>query len=276
MRNLQITVIAVFLVISVAFGALFAYDRVMLDHEAPMIVCDGQPLYVSVNATDEELLAGLTATDNVDGDITDRIIVRKVSQLVSSNTATVSYVVFDSSSNICTYGRSVTYTDYHAPVFSLDAPLVYNVGSTVTLTDRLHATDAVDGDISSRIRVDSSMLYNTEAGEYPLHIRVTNSLGDTAYVDVTVRIQNTDPEHPVIHLSEYLIYANMGTELSEEELRSYILLARESVGGTAVEPEDIEIISKVDSTRRGSYNVYYSYRNSQDLTYTVILTVVVE
>lgn len=276
MRNLQITVIAVFLIISVAFCALFAYDRLMLDHEAPMIVCDGQPLYVSVNATDRELCAGLSATDDVDGDITDRIIVRKVSQLVSSNAATVSYVVFDSSSNICTYNRYVFYTDYRMPVFTLTQPLVYNVGSTVMLSDRLTAKDVVDGDISDRIRVDSSNLSNTTEGMYPLHVTVTNSLGDTSTVDLSVLIQNVTSHHPVIHLYEYLIYHPLNEDLDEEELCSYILMARQSKGGEEVSPDELEILSEVDTSRRGSYNVYYSYTNDQNLTYTVILTVVVE
>lgn len=276
MRNLQITIIVIFLVISVVFCAAFAYNHLMLDREAPLIICDGQPLYVSVNATDQELCAGLTATDDVDGDITDRIIVRKVSQLVSSSAATVSYVVFDSSSNICTYSRYVYYTDYRAPVFALSQPLVFNAGSTVTLTDRLTATDSLDGDISERIRADHSSLANTIEGEYPIRATVTNRMGDTSAVDLSVLIRNVTSRHPVIHLSEYLIYLPVGSELTEEDLRSYLLMVRQSKGGEEVSADQVEILSEIDPTQRGSYNVYYSYTNDQVLTYTVILTVVIE
>lgn len=276
MRNLQVTIIAIFLVISVVFCAVFAYNHLMLDREAPLIVCDGQPLYVSVNASDRDLCAGLTASDDVDGDLTDRIIVRKVSQLVSSSAAMVSYVVFDSSSNICTYSRYVHYTDYRTPVFSLTQPLVYNAGSTVTLADCLFATDSLDGDISDRIRVDHSNLSNTVEGEYPMRVTVTNRMGDTSSVDLRVLIQNVTSLHPVIHLSDYLIYHPLGTELSEEALRDYILMVRQSKGGAEIDADRVDILSEIDPTQRGSYHVYYSYTNDQNLSYTVVLTVVIE
>lgn len=276
MRNLRIIVVSVFLLISVAFCALFAYDRLMLDHEAPLIVCDGQPLYVSVNATDRELCAGLTATDNIDGDISDRIIVRKVSQLVSSSSATVSYVVFDSSSNICTYNRYVNYIDYRTPVFALNEALIYNVDADASLDGFLTATDVMDGDITNRIRINAGNFTNTTEGNYPLHISVTNSLGDTATVDLVVQVRNITTRHPVIRLENYLIYLDKGAELTEEALRSHIVLARETQGGDEIDPERVEILSEVDSSQRGSYHVYYSYTNAQNLTYTAILTVVVE
>ena len=276
MRNLKIIVIALFLVSSIAFAAFFCYDRLMVDHNAPQIVCDGVPLYVSVNASDRELCAGLTAYDDVDGDISDRIVVRKVSRLVGDNTAQISYAVFDSSSNLCTFTRAVYYTDYHKPRFSISQPLIYNVGSTVSLDGRLSAEDTIDGDITPRIRVDASYLSNTESGEYKLPVRVTNSSGDTAILDLTVLIQNVTSRHPVIHLSDYLIYVEPGTELSEEDLRSYILLARESANGRTLTKDEVEISQLPDTSGGGVYNVYYSYTNEDGLAYTVILTVAAE
>lgn len=276
MRNLKIIVIALFLVSSVAFSAYFCYDRLMVDHTAPQIFCDGQPLYVSVNASNEELCAGLSAYDNVDGDISDRIVVRKISQLVGDNMAKVSYAVFDTSSNLCTYTRAVYYTDYHKPRFSIVQPLVFNVGTTVTLSDRVMATDTIDGDISGRIRADASSLNKDVAGEYTLPVRVSNSSGDTATLNLTVLMQNATSRHPVIRLSEYLIYVEKGATLTDAELRSYIIQAQESRNGRDLNPEDVEITQMPDTSKSSTYNVYYSYQNAENLVYTVILTVVVE
>lgn len=277
MKNLQIILIVVFLVISVVFCAFFCYDRLMVDREAPMIVCDGVPLEVSVTATDRELCAGLTATDNVDGDLTDRIVVRKVSQLYGSNTAMIQYAVFDSSSNVCTYSRSVTYTDYRKPSFSLSQPLIYNLNSIISLSDRLTAHDSIDGDISQRIRVASSSVSSAEKGLYPITVQVTNSSGDTAVAKLTVTIENITSHHPVIRLSEYLIYADADSQLDEEALRGYIVSAKEASGGQNVDYDDISIdASALDLSTRGCYDVTYSYTNARGLTYNVILTVVVE
>ena len=277
MRNIQIIVIFLFLVVSVAFSAFFLYDRTMMDHEAPMIVCDGAPVRVSVHASEEELCKGLTATDNVDGDISDRIIVRRVSQLYGSSSALINYAVFDSSSNYCTFSRGITYTDYRKPRFALSQPLSFNVSSKITLEDRLTASDVIDGDITQRIRLSSTSVSITEPGVYPITVQVLNSSGDTAVATIPVIIQSSTSRHPVIRLSEYLIYAKKDEVLTEEKLRSYIVSARESSSGALLSSEDINIdMSQLDTSKRGCTNVSYSYTNARDLTYTVILTVVVE
>ncbi|MBQ6431488.1 MAG: hypothetical protein IJJ99_06415 [Oscillospiraceae bacterium] len=277
MRNIQIIVIALFLVISVAFSAFFFYDRTMVDREAPVIVCDGVPVRVSVRASEAELCRGLTATDNVDGDLTDHIIVRRVSQLYGSNSALIYYAVFDSSSNYCTYSRSITYTDYRKPRFALSQPLSFNVSNKVTLEGRLSASDMIDGDITPRIRLSSTSVSTMDQGIYPITVQVTNSSGDTAVVTIPVIIQSSTSRHPVIRLSDYLIYADKGEVLTEETLRGYIVSARESSSGALLSPEDIDIdMSQLDTSKHGCTNVLFSYTNSRDLTYTVLLTVVVE
>lgn len=276
MRNLQVIVIAVFLIIAVAFSAFFCYDRLMNDHTAPMITSDGVPLYVSITATDKDLCTGLTATDDVDGDITDRIVVRKVSQLVGSNSALIYYAVFDSSSNYCTFTRSVRYTDYCKPRFALSKPLSFGVSSTVLLQDRLTAFDSLDGDITSRIRLSSNSINTSVPGDYPITIQVTNSTGDTAVATLTVRIENADTRQPIINLSDYLIYADMGEELTENVLRSYIRSVTESYAGGDVRADKVTISGNVDTAARGSYTVTYSYTNAAGYTASVLMTVIVE
>lgn len=276
MKKLQITLIALFLVVAIAFGTMYFHDRLTADHVAPVIVSDGTVLTVSVNATDRELCAGLTATDNCDGDLTDRIIVRRVSNLTGSNSAAVSYAVFDSSSNFCTFTREIYYTDYCKPHFSLKEPLLYGVSSTISLSDRLTASDVIDGDISQRIRIASSSLSNSESGEYSVRVQVTNSSGDTAIADLIVQVQNTTSLYPVIELSEYLIYVDVGSNVTENDLRGYLTAARESSSGASVSLSAIEIDGEVDTALAGSNHIRYSYTNDRDLTYTVILTVIVE
>ncbi len=276
MRNIQIIVITVFLIVSIMFSVFFCYDRFAVDHTAPQLISDGVPLYVSVNATDRELCSGLIAYDNVDGDISDRIIVRRVSRLSGANSAYVYYAVFDSSSNYCVFNRTIYYTDYCKPRFSLSQPLSFTANSIITLEDRLSAYDVIDGDISNRIRLSSVSVSNTEPGEYPITVQVTNNSGDTSSITLTVLIENTTSRHPTITLSEYIYYVAYGEELTEETLRSLIVGASESSAGKAVDAADIEISGEVDTTTRGSYSVTYSYTNAQGLTHAVILNVIVE
>lgn len=276
MRNLKLIIIAVFLVVSLAFTAVFLYDRLMLDRTAPVITSDGQPLQISAGASDKELCAGLTATDDRDGDITDRIIVRNVSQLSSGRTAVVSYVVFDSSSNYCQYSRRVTYTDYCRPHFSLSKPLIFNVGSTVTFTDRLTATDVIDGDISDRIRLTQSDLLLVEEGTYTAQVQVSNSSGDISVANLTVIVQNLTLRHPVLELKEYITYIDLDSEYTAEDFRDYLTSALTYTNGEPVDFADVVVSGEIDTTRQGTYNVVFSYTNDNDLTSTVILAVIVE
>ncbi len=276
MRNLRIITTVLFVVVSIAFSVLYFYDSTVMDNEAPLIICDGNPLMVSVKASDAELCAGLTAQDNVDGDITDRILVRKISQLVDTNSAIISYAVFDSASNCCTFSRNVIYTDYEAPRFALSQPLIYNVNGMVTLEDRLTAYDVIDGNISNRMRISSTSLSNTDEGEYPISVQVTNSTGDTSMVVMKVMIKNYTSLHPEIYLDDYLIYVDADEPIELEDLREHIVSVRASSHGKTVDPSNVQITGDINYESRGSNFVTFSYTNDADLTYSVLMTVVVE
>ncbi len=276
MRSIKTIVIVLFLIVAIAFSVLVVYDRLMLDHTAPQIIWDGAKLEVSVAATDADLCRGLVATDDVDGDITDNIIVRHVSRLVGSNSAIVHYAVFDSSSNFCTFTRNVYYTDYSQPRFALSQPMIFNVNSLVTLQDRLTAHDVIDGDISSRIRISAATVSTTVEGEYPMSLQVTNSTGDTSVLSLTVAIRNYTSRHPVIHLSEYLTYVDFGSEVDIEEFRDKIISVKETADGKSVSPEQVTIEGNVDTSKVGCYDVNFSYINEAGLIFSVPLTVVVQ
>ena len=276
MRSIKIIVIVSFLLIALAFSVMYCYDKIMVDHVAPNIICDGAKLEISVRASDADLCRGLTATDDVDGDITDRIIVRRVSRLTGSNSAMAHYAVFDSASNFCTFTRNVYYTDYCQPKYSLTQPMIFNVNSLVTLRDRLSAYDVIDGDISSRIRVSAANISTSVEGEYPMTLQVTNSTGDTSALTLTVQVRNYTSRHPVIELSDYLVYVEQGSELDIESFRNLIVSARENEGGRSVHIKDITMAGQVDTSRAGSYDVKFSYVNSESLSYSVTLTVVVQ
>lgn len=275
MKSIKTLVVALFLVIALAFSVMFCYDKIMIDHVAPEIICDGAKLEISVNATDEDLCRGLTASDDVDGDITNRIIVRRVSRLTGSNSAVAHYAVFDSASNFCTFTRNVYYTDYCLPEYSLSQPMIFNVNSVVSLNDRISAYDQIDGDITSRIRVSAGNISNSVEGEYPMTLQVTNSTGDTSALTMTVQIRNYTSRHPRINLSKYLTYVDLGSEVNTEQFREYISAVYEHEDGKKVNAKDVVITGTVDSGRIGSYDVKFTYINQENLSYSVILTVIV-
>lgn len=274
MRKLQILLVILFIISTIAFGLTFAYNMFYADHEPPVLTSNVDFIEVSAAAKESELLTGLSANDNVDGDITDQIQVKSVSSLIGVRTAQVTYVVFDEASNAATLTREVHYTDYQKPRFALSKPLIYGASQTVTLLDRLSANDMADGDLTSKIQLTMLNLSNNIEGTYQIRIMVSNSLGDSAMLPLTVTIRNDPTGTPKIELEEYLVYTSVNQPL---DLESYIKSVSDpSAPATRISADNVDISENIDYTTPGVYEVEYRYTGSTGLEYSVILTVVVE
>ncbi len=265
-RILKTILIICLVLVTAAFAAGQVYSRVVTDTVPPVITLDSDSITVSVEDGRDALLRGVTASDAKDGDLTGQIIVSGVSKLISNNTAKVSYMVFDKAGNMASATRYVVYSDYHRPRFMLITPLVYSLGETVSITGRLQAQDAVDGDITSSIRVLSSDIISSTEGVYNLTLQVINSLGDTAQVTLPVTIRAEADGDSAVKLRRYLVYFGLGDNF---EPRNYI----ESVSAGSV--SDVRIDSNVDTQSAGCYLVTYTV-TSGGRSSSALMTVVVE
>ena len=274
MKLLRGIIIGLFVALAALTGASEWYARTQVDRTPPVITCEEGVLEVSVRADRSELLQGVTARDDRDGDLTDAIMVEHVSNLTGADTARITYVVFDSSDNAATCSRTIRYTDYQKPRFQLTAPLHYYVGDTITLLDRLTAVDVIDGDLQEKIRLTASNLTNTLAGTYHVTVQVTNSLGDTSVLPLTILVDSGSGHLvPEIQLTEYLVYLDAGSSFDPG---SYIRsITDPSAGNRNVSRSEAEIFSEVDPDTPGTYEVVYSYTGSGGREGKTILTVVV-
>ena len=273
MKKWKIILVVLFVIITALTVLSRFYRQVAVDDTPPVLTCTQDVLEVSVDAGEEELLQGISAWDNRDGDLTSEIMVDHISTLVSDNTAKITYVVFDRSDNASKLTRTIAYTDYETPKFSLTQPLIYEVGHTVTLLDRLSAYDRIDGDITDDIRITVQNLNIATAGIYSITLQVTNSLGDTAILPVSVIMQSNN-RLPQITLDEYLVYLEQGASFDAE---SYLQRVTETSSGTERSRplSEVEIDSAVDTQVPGVYEVTYQY-SGETGTGQTILTVVVE
>jgi hypothetical protein len=269
MRALRQTILILLAVLSVAYIGTLIYQGSSTRHEPPVISCPEGVLEVSASDDESVLLAGVTASDKQDGDLTDQIIIGGISKLISKDTAKVTLMVFDSDDNMGKLVRYIRYTDYHRPQFSITKPLSFSSTKEVSLLNRLKADDVVDGDISSRIRI--STLASTDNSEiYDITIQVTNSMGDTAWLQLPVLVQETNPLRPVIDLSSYLVYLEVDSSF---DAASY--LSGLTVAGVTQDHTQVSINNNVDTTAPGTYRVLYTY-SAEGVTGTAILTVVVQ
>lgn len=269
MRFLKLMLIVLLLVTGALYGFTTANALLSDKDVPPQIKSDTELLEVSVTGGEETLLAGLTATDKQDGDLTEKILIRGVSRLVTNDTAKVSYIVFDSDGNAATTSRMIRYTDYEKPHFRLSRALVYNQDEDIQLLDRLSAVDVVDGDITQSIRV-SSLAPTSDPEIKTVAVQVTNSMGDTARLTLPIVTYSGAELRPRVMLTEYLVYLDQGASFDPDR---YVAIVSTTDGqGNA---REVQITDTVDTGTPGTYYVYYRYYHN----YTVgmsVLTVVVE
>lgn len=273
MKAMKISLVVLTILAAAAYGWLQVRDRLMTDRTPPILSFDSDTLTLSVRDDRSALLTGVHASDDRDGDLSAEVMVRSVSQLIDGSTAKVSYIVFDSSDNMGVASRTLVYSDYESPRFALSEQLIFPVGGSVKLQDRLTATDVLDGDLTDAIRLSTDALNTYLEGNYRINVIVTNSMGDTVTLPLTVQIRTVTSQDPVINLTDQLIYLDLNAAFDPKR---YL----ESVQETASDAPSrntsaVEVRSGVSTANTGVYEVYYTYENEQGRTATAILTVVV-
>lgn len=264
MKILERVTVIVFAAVLAVFIGVKAYTRMAVDTTPPQISCDTDTIDISVSDPESVLLQGVTARDDRDGDLTGSILIRGVTNLLSGNTARVSYVVFDSANNMATCQRTIRYTDYEKPRFALSQPLIYPEGGPVMVLDKLSAADSAGENISDNISIVSQNIDIYTAGQYFLTAQVSNSQGDIESVTLPVIISSAKKQ--LVELKEYLVYLDQGASFNSG---SYVSSVKDSAGA-AYDLSHLSVEGQVDTSVPGTYYVSYSFQ-----TCTVVLTVVV-
>ena len=191
------------------FLAYSLYHRIHSSNSAPKIFCATDVIYADVNATNEELLIGVSAVDAEDGDLTSSVVIGSISSFIGEGKCEITYAVFDSGNKVATATRQVHYTNYHSPRFVLADDLLYYTSELINPLKSIRAVDCFDGDLTNRI---SMSWVESETDQRTVEFQVTNSRGDisTLVADVAV-VEKTSQLVPEIVLSDYLVYLDSGT-----------------------------------------------------------------
>lgn len=184
---MMIEMLLIVLVVA-GIGAYFIHNHMDAMNQPPMIEIQAESDVFSVNATEEDLLSGVVATDNEDGNVTDSIIIESISQFFDDNVRTVTYVAFDSSNNVTKCTRDIKYSDYVAPTFTNPTRISVKTGSASEILSKITVEDKLDGDISSQVRLEVNTVVTGIPGEYPVRASVTNSAGDVATKNIIVTV----------------------------------------------------------------------------------------
>ena len=221
----------------VIFAAAEVREQMNADDTLPSITMDSDAIDIPCEFTTDQLLAGVSAYDEADGDLTSQVLVGSFTRFIDPGICDLSYVVFDSSEHMATATRRVHFTDYHSPRFSLDEPLVFAESTTnnTEVRDLFSATDVLDGDLTDWITyVETDAAYNNP-GDYTITMEVSNSFGDT--------VSYAFPIH-----------------ISERNTQDFESIADYS--GNKYDPSLLNVTSTVDTGTPGIYEVHYEIGNA--------------
>ncbi len=253
MRYIRILVVILFMASLGLCGAAKIRERAGEDPTKPVITNETGELEISTSYEESDLLEGLKAQDEKDGDLTDQIMVGNFSQFIEPGVCNLSYVVFDSSNQAATLTRRVKFTDYQSPEFSLSSPLVFAESREDNAMDYIRAGDQIDGDISSLVKLlDSSINYRT-AGEYTIQVEVSNSFGDTDEARLPVHIVEASRLSTDIHLIQALVYVKKGRRIPPRKITWIMSKILTAIAGCGSGFHHL----RVNTAEAGTYEVHY-------------------
>lgn len=254
MKYIKITVIVLFALSLVIYGAGLVREKRGEDPSKPVITSDREVLEISASYTEKELYAGLTAQDEEDGDLTREIIAGEFSQFIEPGLCNLSYVVFDSANQPGTLSRRVRFTDYESPKLTLSRPLVFTVGEGERAIDSIGASDLLDGDLSEMVKqVSTTAAYRTE-GDYSISVEVSNSFGDVEEQTLPIHVVSARRTELTICLSAPILYLKAGDSFDPESFVAELAGA----DGEAMDPALVQADSGVNLSQPGCYEVHYS------------------
>ena len=257
--KLPIAALAALLLATAGFFTYLLREAAAKDDAAPVIVCSSSEIHVSVDASEEELLFGVTAMDAEDGDITSSVVIESISSFVEPGKSIITYAAFDSHNHVATASRTLYYTDYHSPRFRITDSLQFLSGTVINPLLYITAEDCIDGDISNKISMTllESGDYISAIGVHPVEFRVTNSLGDVSSLQTEIVVyERSSYNAPSIVLSDYLVYTEPGERINPIDYVREIAFLRESYTVEQYGAENLVIDdSELNIAKPGIYKV---------------------
>ena len=237
-----------------------------------------------IHATDKTITVGdtfdpkadVTATDEEDGNLTSKIIVEKND--VKTDVAgqyEVTYKVTDSHG--ATRTKTIIVTVNPKMEVLNEAPVIHATDKTITVGDTFDpmagvtATDAEDGNLTTKIVVEKNDVKTDVAGKYEVTYKVTDNQGASFTKSITVTV---NPKMEVLNAVPTIDAADKTITVGD---------TFDPKGGvTATDVEDGNLTDKiivekndVDTTKAGKYEVTYKVTDSDGATRTKTIAVTV-
>ncbi len=182
-------------------------EIVYKDAVAPVITLNGEA-DVKISTGEEYVEAGFVATDDCDGDISDKVVISGAVDTSKNGSYVIAYQVKDSYGNECIVNRNITVQDITPPSITLkgDKNQYIKLGSTYS-EPGFSALDTVDGDMTGKVEVSGSV-DTSKTGTYTISYKVTDSAGNSSSVsrqiyvfDKQAEVNPVNPGNKVVYLT---------------------------------------------------------------------------
>lgn len=243
--------IVAMLVVCIGLGTGVVYMREQSDREAPEIVCTDEAITeYDPEMSDTELLKGIKATDNKDGDVSDSLTVESVYEVDDSNVVVI-YVAKDNANNIAKLKRNMS------------------IGSEKMKDSKESASVPVENvEIDNESSTESDSQANEPSTPEPVDIASQMALEQEQKADAM------PAQCPRLYLKEYYMTISVGSSV---DLLSNVKEISDDSDNTSELWKRIQINGQVDASTKGTYTcTYYVVDSAGNMSNSAELTVVVE
>ena len=208
-----------------------------MDRQAPVISFpDGTAAYTD-GETDDQLLQGVTAKDNKDGDVTKSLRVTSIIVAGDGKSVTVSYAAEDKSHNVATDKRTMTYSGAKTGV--IESSGIQETAETADSPETESVTEPADseGATSSAMQTESADQESAAAAQEE--------------ADIAALPAGT----PSIRLTQHYVTLAKGSAF---DYRTYIASLSDDTDSESTLWQHIDISGKPDMNTPGTYQVTYT------------------
>ena len=237
-----------------------------------------------IKATDKTLtvgdtfdpLADVTATDEEDGDLTDKIkILNNEVDMTKPGKYEVTYKVTDNGGASYVKTIKVTVNPKMEPINA--APIIKAEDKTLTVGDTFDpkadvtATDEEDGDLTNKIEILKNDVDTTKPGKYEVTYKVTDRKGASYTKSITVTV---NPKMEVLNAIPTIKAEDKTLTVGDTFDPKADVTAEDVEDGNLT--DKIEVLkNEVDTTKAGKYEVTYKVTDRKGASRTKTITVTV-
>lgn len=260
--------IAVLLVVCIGLAGGIVYIRMNADTKGPEITfTEKTPTTYDSDMNDNELLTGVTAVDDKDGDVSSSLTVESVYQVDDSHVV-VTYTAKDSSNNITKQKYEMEMDSKSikkASDSSSDFGVKTDEADAVTTGEETEVTEGTD--------ISDSEDVTPAVSETPTPTPEVDEA--EAEKEKQEAEANAMPsQNPKIYLTDYLVKVPVGTSV---DLLSYVSEIKDDSDDIYALWRKVQITGEVNSAVPGTYKcTYYVIDSQNNISNNAVLTVIVE